>query len=190
MNRKTLIFIIVAIAGVCCLCTAIIGYVMVSRATTLVGQTVSMDPQKTGQVAKSITDYKLPANYKEAFSMSLLGVSMAGFSSTDDATMIMFFQFPQNSGLSQQQMEEQMRQMWSQQNRENYNINKVGTIPTTIRGKPVELSVYEGTSSNGKKVRQLIGLFEGKNGTALLMVAGDIDQWDQRSIDAFIASMR
>jgi hypothetical protein len=190
MNRKTLIIIIIAIAGVCCLCSAIFGILMVSRATSMIGQTISVDPQKTGQVARSITDYKLPANYQEAFSMSLLGVSMAGFSSKDNATMIMLFQFPQNSGLSQQQMEEQMRQMWSQQNRESYNIQKVGTIPTTIRGKPVEMSVYEGTSSNGKKVRQLIGLFEGKNGTALLMVAGDIDQWDQRSVNAFIASMR
>jgi hypothetical protein len=164
--------------------------VLVTQAGRFIGQTVSTDSEKTGQVAQEITDYTLPANYQESFSMSLLGISMAGFTSGDEDTFIMLFQFPPNASMSQEQMEEQLRQMGSQQTGQTYTLEKVGTLPRTIRGNPTEIGVYEGSNQSGTKVRQLIGVFEGKNGTAFLMVTGSIANWDQRSIDAFIASMK
>ncbi len=189
MNRKTLIIILVVV-GVICLCAAIAGIVLVTQAGRLIGQTVSTDAEKTSQVAQTITDYKLPPNYKESFSMSLMGIAMAAFTTDKSDTFIMLFQFPPNTNMSQQQMEEQLRQMGSQQTGETYTLEKVGTLPTKIRGNPEELGVYEGSNQSGTKVRQLIGVFKGKGGTAFLMVTGSIESWDQPSINAFIASMR
>ena len=190
MNRKTLI-IILSVVGVLCLCGVIAGIILVTQAANLVGRMVSTDPAKAGDVAQSITEYTLPSSYEESFSVNLMGISMAGFSSSDNGTVIMLFQFPPNSGLTMEQMEQQMQQMGSQQFQygQNLNMEKVGTLPTQIRGEPAELSIYEGSTENGARIRELIGVFEGKNGTAFLMVMGDINRWDQRSIDAFIASM-
>jgi hypothetical protein len=189
VNRKTLIITLV-IVGVLCLCCGGVGIVLATQAGRLVSQTVSLDPVKSEQVAQAITDYTLPPNYKPAFSMSLLGISMASFASGDDSTFIILYQLPATSGLSQEQMEEQMRKAFSQQMNQNYQLEKTGTLPVTIRGKQTELGVYEGTNSDSVRVRQLIGVFEGKNGTAFLMITGNIDSWDQASINKFISSMR
>jgi hypothetical protein len=52
------------------------------------------------------------------------------------------------------------------------------------------LIVREGVTDDGEQMRQVTGLFEGKDGPALLMVAGEVDAWDTEMVDRFIASIR
>lgn len=189
MNRKTLI-IILAVVGGLCLCAVVAGVVLFAQAGRMVNQAVSSDPAKAAEAARAITDYELPPGYSDSFSLDLFGVKMVGFTGKDADSFIMLFQFPPNAGLSQDQMEQQMRQMYQNQTGQNLNMEKVGTQKVTIRGQATELSIFEGTGENGVRIRQLLGVFEGKGGMAFLMVTGRVNTWDQAAVDSFIRSMR
>ena len=60
----------------------------------------------------------------------------------------------------------------------------------TLRGEEVEVTTYEGTDESGVVIRQLITSFPGKDGTAMLMIMGPAEGWDQAAIDDFIKSIR
>jgi hypothetical protein len=59
----------------------------------------------------------------------------------------------------------------------------------TIRGEEVEVVTYEGADESGNTMRQVITTFPGKNGTAMLMIMGDPQNWDKEEIDTFIESI-
>lgn len=189
MNKKTII-IIVGVLAVICLCIAGVGLFAINRAGKLIGQSTSTDPVKVSQTASQIADYTLPAGYKEAFAMSILNVTMAGFTREDTGMTIFLFQMPANAGLSSEQMQKQMQQALENQTGKRYNLNYIGSQTATIRGQATELMIYEGTTDQGEAVRQMMGFFEGKNGTAWLMVTGNPDSWDQAGVNAFIQSLR
>jgi hypothetical protein len=52
------------------------------------------------------------------------------------------------------------------------------------------VTIYEGTDNSGDSIRELITVFPGKGGTAMLMIMGSPDHWDQEEIDAFLGSIR
>ena len=59
-----------------------------------------------------------------------------------------------------------------------------------IRGEEVEVTIFEGTDTNGYVMRQLITSFPGKDGTAMLMIMSSPSTWDDKVIDDFIESIR
>ena len=59
----------------------------------------------------------------------------------------------------------------------------------TIRGEDVEVTTYEGTDNNGFTMRQLITTFPGKDGTAMLMVMGAAQAWNEQEINKFVESI-
>lgn len=189
MNRKT-ILIIVGVLAVVCLCIAGVGIIALNRAGKLISQSASTDPVKIAQTASQIADYTLPQGYKEAFAMSFLNITMAGFTNESQGMTIFLFQMPAEAGLSSEQMREQMQQAIEAQTGKRYNLEYVGSQNVTIRGQATELLTYEGTTDQGEAVRQMMGLFDGKNGTAWLMIIGKPNAWDQAGVDAFIRSLR
>jgi hypothetical protein len=60
----------------------------------------------------------------------------------------------------------------------------------TIRGTDVEVFIFEGSDESGDVMRQLITTFPGKGGTAMLMIMGTPQSWDQEELDTFIESIQ
>ena len=87
--------------------------------------------------------------------------------------------------------EEQLRQSFEQQaGNRGMDMHLVEVKKATIRGEETEIAIYEGTDQSGDAVRQLITSFPGKGGTAMLMIMGDVNGWDQSAIDDFVESIR
>jgi hypothetical protein len=87
-------------------------------------------------------------------------------------------------------MEQQLRQSLEQQSgRRRLQLKLVDVKKMTIRGEEVDVATYEGTDDNGFVMRQLITTFPGKDGTAMLMIMGAAQAWDQKEIDTFIESI-
>ena len=108
---------------------------------------------------------------------------------TTSAPLIMLAQFDP-MGTSQEQMEQQIRQSFEQQaGQRGLDMQLVEVETRIIRGEEVEVTTYEGTDRSGDVVRQLITSFPGKDGTAMLMVMGPAEGWDQQVIDDFITSI-
>ena len=193
-TAKIIIGVIVGLIVLCsCCCVAgsiatpmLLGPLMEQAAST------TEDPQEIAQVAKNIVDYQLPAGYGEQFGMSFFGMDIVAFGKDDLAgNVIIMMQIPAMFGLNPEEMMQEMeRSLQQQTGRESVDLQYVDTIQTTIRDQNVTLTVQEGTDSNGTAIRQLTGVFPGKNGMAVLMIAGPTQTWDQQAVDAFLSSLR
>ena len=179
-------------AALFCLCAVAVAFFMFYRVGQQVKEGVKTDPESASKAAHEIVDYDLPAGYQERMSMDILIYSfvMIGPESSNlDQPLIMLAQF--QAGVDQKQMEQQLRQSFEQQSgSRGMNMKLVEVKKMTIRGEETEVAIYEGSDENGNSFRQLITAFPGKDGTAMLIIMGDAQGWDQSIIDDFIESIR
>lgn len=188
-NTKIVVGIIVGLLAFCCI-AAVVAFAAVSYFGSQVAEDIS-DPDSAAEVASSIVDYQLPAGFTEEGSMSFLGMKTAFFSTDNNNTLIMLMEFPASLAGNQEEMQRQMEQAFTQQSgQQSLNMTQVSTEEVTINDQAVILSVQEGTDANNSQIRQIVGAFEGKSGnTAMLMIVGPMDGWDEDGIDSFIDSL-
>lgn len=178
-----------------CLCAAAVTVFLLARVGQKVKEGVKTDPKAAAEAAHAIADYELPPGYQEQISMNFFIYSMVlidadapGSVTSTGKPIIMLAQF--QAGTDQKQMEEQIRKSFQQQSGQSGTSMKVVETKTmTIRGVEAEVIIYEGADEQGSMTRQLITTFPGKNGTAMLMVMGEPQNWDQEEIDTFIESI-
>lgn len=182
-------------AALFCLCAVGVAVLLFMRIGQQFKEGVKTAPAEAAAAAHEIADYELPEGYQErvamdffVYSMVLIGPDLASDTSPSTTPMIMLAQF--NAVSNQQQMQQQIRQSFEQQaGRRGITMKLVNVKKMTIRGEEVEVSTFEGSDSNGLTMRQIITTFPGKNGTAMLMIMGATENWDQKEIDAFIESI-
>ena len=189
-TKKTLIIVgsVSALCILACVALFIVGNSMFKR----VGKMFQTDPAKVAQAAHTIVDYDLPPGYSERMSMDFISYRVAMIGPTDEnsSMMIMLGQFT-NSTLNPDQMAEQIRKAFEQQGAQpGLSMRTVETRTMTIRGTQTDVTIREGTSSAGFTFRQLITVFPGKGGPAVLMIQGTTADWDEKLVDAFIQSIR
>ena len=184
-------------AAVFCLCAVAVAVFMFYRVGRQVQEGMKTDPESAAKAAHEIVDsYELPAGYQEQMSMNIMFYSFVMIgpeqeSISNGGPIIMLAQFESGSGVSQEQMEQQLRQSFEQQaGNRGMDMHLVEVKKMTIRGDETDVAVYEGTDQSGNTVRELLASFPGKNGTAMLMIMGDAQEWDQTVIDDFIQSIR
>ena len=193
-NKKSNKWLWIGLGGalVFCLCAVVALVFVFGRVGQQVKQGMKTDPASAAQSAHAIADYELPAGYQEQMAMDLIVYTMVIIAPpsgpSSDQPVIMLAQF--KAGANQQQMEQQMRQSFEQQSgQRGFQMKVVDTRKMTIRGEEVEVITYEGTSDSGNTMRQVITVFPGKGGTAMLMIMGDAQHWDKEEIDKFIESI-
>ncbi len=191
-NAKIIIGIIAGLV-VLCLCVSVLGFFALRSAGSLMLQAMDLseEPQEVANIAQGIVEYELPAGYSEQFGMSFFGFDVAAFGTgNSNDPIIMLMQFPQETGLSQAEMEQQMRQAVQGQLGQQYSEMPVVDQQTIIvRDQEVTLTVREGTGEDGTTIRQLTGVFQGKDGVVMLMIVGNQQNWDQGAIDTFLNSL-
>lgn len=177
---------------VVCLCAGALAAGALTIAGRKVAQTIVVDPEQAAQVANNITEYDLPAGYKQE-AMRILGFNLVTLApeQADGAPVILMMQFPAGANLDQKQMEEQMqRSMQMQFMGQGLSLKLIGQQDIKIRGEDATLTIREGQNSDGTKIRQATAQFTGNEGEALLMIMGPKQTWDQTLVDTFIQSMR
>ena len=195
-NNTKWIWMGLGAAALFCLCAIGISAFIFMRVGQQVREGVKTDPEEAAAAAHAIADYELPEGYREQMAMDIMFYTMvmigpdtvdSSSASTQPLIMLAQFQF----GMNQEQMEEQMRQAAEQQaGRRGLAMEVVETKEMTIRGTETEVIIYEGTDQSGIVMRQLITTFPGKGGTAMLMIMGNVQNWDEEEIDTFIESIK
>lgn len=195
MNRNTKItLIILGAALIFCLFAAGGLFLALQAAGNAISQSIKTDPTEAAAVGARIADYDVPEGFEQG-AMSFMGIDMVFIApagaTTAGNTIIMMMQFPESMALDQKQMEQQMKQSLEQQfGQRGFTVTSVETKTMTIRGQEVTAAISEGTDDTGASFRQMIAAFEGNNGTAMLMIMGSIEEWDQTMVNDFIKSMR
>jgi hypothetical protein len=184
------VLIILAVALFMC-CVTGLGLTLLG--TRLIGRAFITNPERVHSIGGQIADYTVPAGYEEMFAMNMMGVKMVALgsgSSTSEFMMIMLMQFPGGMQISRQEMERQIEQALARQmGLGSADMEVVGHEETTIRGESVTLTVREGNTDYGERLRQITGVFPGKSGPTILMIAGEVSAWDEQVVERFIASI-
>ena len=193
-KKRNWLWIGLGAAALFCLCAVAVAVFMFYRVGKQVADSTQTDPAEAAKAAHEIVDsYELPAGYQERMAMNIMFYSfvMIGPENSANGPIIMLAQFASGSGVSQEQMEQQLRQSFEQQaGNRGMDMHLVEAKKMTIRGNESEVAIYEGTDQSGNTVRQLITSFPGKGGTAMLMIMGDTQDWDQTEVDNFINSIK
>jgi hypothetical protein len=182
---------LIVLCGCCCLTGAVAAPRIVGPLMEK-GASVTENPQEITQIANKIVDYQLPTGYGEQFAMSLFGMDIVAFGKDDlSGNVIILMQMPEMFGLSPAEMMAEMEKSLQQQTGQQVgDLQYIDTLQTIIRDQNVSLTVQEGVDSNGTAIRQITGVFPGKNGMAMLMIMGATQTWDQQAVDAFLSSLR
>lgn len=195
-NNNKWIWIGLGAAVLFCLCAVGLAIFLFARLGQQFRENMKTDPRGASEAAHAIADYELPEGYQEqvamdffAYTMVMMGPESTTYPDSTAGPMIMLAQF--KMAMNQQQMQEQMRRSFEQQaGRPGVQMEVVEVKKMTIRGEEVDVTILEGTDDKGFILRELITTFPGKDGTALLMIIGPAQFWDEDEIDQFVESIQ
>ncbi len=194
MNRNTKIaLIVVGVLLLLCVCSCGLFFVSTQYLGASFAQSIATEPADVAAVGAKIAEYDVPAGYTDNFGMSFLIFDMVGFGKTDanNDTFIFMMQFPEWTDMDPETMQQQMQQSIQEQtNDSNVQFQVIEQKTIIIRDQEVLLTTQEGTNDEGKRIRQMIGMFQGNGGPTMLMIMGGVDTWNQATVDTFIDSIR
>ncbi len=146
--------------------------------------------ESAAEKAGEIATFDIPAGYTPDVGMDLAGTVMVGYSNAAENGHIYMIQAPASSNLSQAQLEQSLRDaLDSSQGTTTATIDAVET-PMTIRGEQVTATLGTVTGQDNTTMRVLTVPFTGNGGPALLLIQTPEANWDQTTVDDFIASFR
>ena len=188
-TRKWLLGI--GIVAVLCIAACGVVFLVFRQVGTQLGRSFKTDPTGVAQISARIADFDLPPGYVQAGGMSILTYDFVMYAPPDNqqGMMIMLMQFQSGTTFSSQQMQQSLQQQSGQR---GLAMKVVQTYETTIRNQNSTVVIEEGASSSepGIVIRELFATFPGNSGTAMVMMMGPKDLWDQSAADQFIASIR
>lgn len=146
--------------------------------------------ESAGEKATQIAVFDVPAGFAPDFGMDVGGTVMVGYSMPNSSSHFFLIQAPESAGMTQEQLEQALRDaLASSAGSESVETTEVEEIPVTIRGEEVMATVGSGSGST-ETVRVLTVPFTGNGGPALLLYQTAESDWDQATVDAFLASFR
>lgn len=183
-DKIRIIVIAVVIVFILCLITCGVVYFGLRKAASNV---INTDPELTQNLASQITDYDLPAGYKELLGIELAGVITVGFINETTGDVIYLAQSPLEGSLG---IEDFLQKM-SDSNRANpvtWTPAEVKTYP--IRGEDAAITIYHGAAQDGQEYIAWGGRFTGGGGEAIVVMYGPAETWEDSRVEDFISSLR
>jgi len=162
--------------------------VMIATAGRVVARVGGSNPTRVAAVAERIAEFELPEGYVADYAAEAAGFSIAAFKPTDGRGHIIVAQTPSWVAVDRAEVEARLQSAAGDKDGvTRLRVEEVREV--MLRGAPVTVTVSRGEGSAGQDFYQLLGVFEGKGGTAWLMLVDEVESWDQVEIDAFIGSI-
>ncbi len=194
MSRNTkIILLIVSSLAFLCICVCATVTLLVPRMVENTFSRLSTPEVREAQaksIGAQIADYTLPPGYTEEMGMDLFIEKILMLGPSDKhGPSIMLLQV-NSPNTSREQMEEQMRQAFANQFSGSGAYEPAGEHTVTVKGQPMTLTVLESNRDSAYAMRQAEGVFQGKGGIVMVMIMGDVEEWDWKIVDDFFASIR
>ncbi len=145
------------------------------------------DGDRVNSIAHRIADFELPAGYQTDYTVEMLGYTIAAYKSSDRNGHLAFLQappgvIPDEQVIEGYQTNESMTTAWR-------DATLILTDERTVRDHPASLTISDRTNGEGQRYRSLNLVFQGREGTVLLVINQPVAQWDEAGVEAFIASI-
>jgi hypothetical protein len=189
-NTGKIIVIIVAILAGLCLVLCAVGVFVFRSFGQRVAQGVDTDPQDVSEQSAAIADFDVPAGFEAESSMHFLGFTFVLYQSQSLDSVIVLVQMPIQDQMTDANIRQMQDQMERQYGRSLRNLETIDEYDATIRGEPGKVIIQEGVNENGVTFRQMLVVFQGEGGLAMMSILGPADNWDQNAYDALVESIR
>jgi hypothetical protein len=146
------------------------------------------DANQTADIAADIADFDLPAGYTADFSAAVSGYSVIAYSPGDDQSHLYLIQSSQVA--DGDALEKGLADLVPGAGDEKARMTVIENRQVTVRGQVVTAVVSDGINSENNRYRQIMVVFEGKGGAALLVLSTPVNTWDETLVDTLLASIR
>lgn len=174
MNKTLSVFIAVAL-------------MLGTAALVALGQHAT-NPDRVDAVAHRIADFDLPPGYQTDYVLDVGGYTFAAYKSSDGQAHLALVEVPAGIIPDDGVIEGQVYGGWSRDTQRRATV--ISSEARIVRGQPATLTISERTNGEGRLYRSAYLVFEGRDGTAALIINQPATQWDAGTVDAFIASLR
>ncbi len=145
------------------------------------------DFNHVNDLAQHIANFDLPAGYRPDYAVEMLGYTVVAYQGEDEYSHLSLLQapsgvIPDDAALDGYIPDDRAKTRWNE-------ATLVRTEQRTICDQAATLTVSERTNSEGRRYRSLNLVFQGREGTALLVINQPISMWNDDQIEAFIASI-
>ena len=145
------------------------------------------DADRVDAIAHRIADFDLPVGYETDYVMDLLDYTVAAYKSADEQSHLAFVQAPPGIIPDEAVMAGYIP---NASRHENWHAaSLISTNQLTIRDELATLTLSERLNGEGVLYRSINLVFQGRKGTALLVINQPAERWDADAINAFIASI-
>jgi len=194
-STKTILTVIGSILLVCGCITAGIfatGLWSFSRFVNFAERSVSEEPQVAVRFGSEIADFEVPEGFASPYGVHFGNITLVGYKSASEKSLLLLAQFPKGTSINVDEMLRIIEEGSGDPNSIWYKTETtiIEQKAVTIRGQECNLSISEGTSSDGVEFRMATAKFEGRGGPSLAIIAGPIDEWDIEMVENFISSIK
>jgi hypothetical protein len=173
MNKKVIVYLSMSL--------------MFGMAVLVILAQQATDPDRVDNVAHQIADFDLPLGYQTDYVLNLGDYTFVAYKSMDEQSHLAFVEVPDGVIPDDDVIEGHIYGGW------NRHSQQIATVLSTeerlVRGKPATLTVSERFNGENQRYRSAYLVFEGNNGTAVLVINQPASQWNDDMVNAFIGSI-
>jgi hypothetical protein len=188
MSTGTKVLLIVgSVFGVLAVLCCGFGFYIYNRIT----KSVTDDPAKIAAIRQEIVTINIPAGFAPAHGMDLgiwrMKMKMAAY--MRQAEVLMLMEIP--GVASDEEMRKQMEEAFEKQGqKQDVKVQQRDVRKITIDGKEYPFEFSQGVQGeNEQAMRQVIGVFPGRGGTAILMYMAPERDWDEEEVMTMLRSI-
>jgi hypothetical protein len=194
-TTKTILIVIAAVVLVCvCLGAVVVatGLVSFNIFANQVQENVSENPEVAVRVGAEIADFEVPSGFGSPYSIHFGDVTLIQYSTDSEKSYLLIAQFPEGTSINIKEMLRIIQEGSGNPDSIWYNTDTtlVEEKSVNIRGQVSTLQISEGTSSGGVVYRVATTQFQGRGGPALLLIGGQLEEWDEDMVEQFVSSIR
>jgi len=160
---------------------------MFSMAVLVILIQQATDPERVNAVAHRIADFDLPPGYQTDYVLDVGEYTFAAYKSSDEQSHLSFVEVPDGVIPDDDVIEGHVFGGWSRHSQRQATVLSVEE--PIVRDQPATLTISERINGEDQLYRSAYLVFEGHNGTAVLVINQLATVWDRDLVDRFIASV-
>jgi len=185
-GMKIFLFIL---GGMIVLCLA--GSLLFAPAMKYISQrfaySIGLESAKAEELASEMVKYEVPGDFQEPYGFRMGDYSLITYLGEDGQSHIYFMQVPQDSAISKEEMLDQAQKMSGGTIGTEFKNAK--TLDAVILDQSVTVWLLEGINSANQPYRQAMTIFDGRNGTLMVVFERPAASWDEGELLDFLASI-
>lgn len=148
----------------------------------------AIDPDRVNAAAHRIADFDLPPGYQTDYVLDVGSYTFAAYKSDDGQSHLAFVEVPTGVIPDNEVIEGHVYGGWSRHSERRATVLSVEE--PTVRGHPATLTISERVNGEDRLYRSAYLVFEGNDGTAVLVINQPATVWDRDLVDRFIDSIQ